>query len=166
MPKEKGQVLTYDLFFALTVFVLLAGVMLLVWYYNAEYAQQEETHNDMKERVTRLADIMVNTRGSPGRWQENPSLDINAIGLVRERRVIEKEKLEAFESMDYSKARNAMKLWSYDFYFKLEQDGKIITEKKSGVATNDISQADYIVGTKRIVEYEGEKAVLSILLYK
>ncbi|MFH1545647.1 MAG: hypothetical protein ABIE23_06210 [archaeon] len=163
---KKGQIIAYDLFFAVTVFILLSGAMLLVWYYNAEYAEKEETQNDLKERVTRITDVMVNTRGSPARWDENLSQDINTIGLVGERRVIEKEKLQAFESMDYSKAVSAMKISGYNFYFKLEQGNQIIAEKYNTVSSDYLTESDYVVGTRRVVEYERKRAILSLNLYK
>lgn len=159
MPNEKGQVMSYDLIFAVSVYLVLFALMVGILSNNLNETAKARIVGQMRQAAFEAANVLVLTPGMPSTWQAG--LDVNRIGLVYEPRVISGEKLDAFSAMDYGELKEIFNIQDYNFYVKIERGVDLVFEKGSQAV-----DAEYIVNATRMVNYNGDEAVLYFRLYK
>lgn len=160
---KKGQAVSLDLFFATAIFFIIFLAFLSQNTLNISYSTEEMKEMEMKRVVSNTANNLALTRGFPESWHVNS--DANFIGLINERRVIDKNKLQTFLDMDYEKSARQLGLSGYDYYFSLEQENVAIKEKFNAVDPSYLSNSDTVVGTQRVVEYNGKLTQMSLRIY-
>ncbi len=156
---RKGQVAIIDLFIAIAVFIILITITTLTWdLYNIRLDIRID-YDDMMIRAFQISDSLVKSSGYPGDWEKtsNPSI----IGLAEADRVLSKDKVSKFTSLNYNNVKDKMKINLYDYYFLIRNAGgdPIIT---SGVSPS----GNYVVNLARIVVYDNEPAIMEFALWR
>lgn len=158
---EKGQIFIYDAVFALAIFLLLFISLLAVWQSSFDSINDSRKLEEMKTKAINASDLLVFTKGSPDNWHNISLNDVNSVGLVSSARVIDSNKLNAFQSSEYASLKNKMNLPEYDFHLSLEQDNAVVFEKGEQPGSEDFS-----VALLRIVDYKGKQAKLFLKIYE
>lgn len=160
--REKGQILLFDLFFALlglfAMFIILTGV------WNANYSiGAEELHaQDVRVRTLQAMNSLVKSQGDPADWNSDPD-NANAIGLALADGSISPVRLDAFNSMDYDTAKEKLGLEGYDYY--LEVNGlKHSYNVTSGLDFD--SNGVYVFSSRRLALLDGNSVELLLKVWK
>ncbi len=151
----------YDLLFALVIFLVLIFYLLISLNNHINAVSEEKTLIKMESNLFNSSNILTLTTGNPSNWQNLDLNQINSIGLVNEKRVLNQSKLNKLASMDYNKSKEKMLIPQYDYYLKIEQDFQTVFEK--GVT---ITNPKYSISTQRIIELNGKPAKLNLTLFK
>lgn len=157
MKRLKGQVVSYDLFIAIFIFLLLLGGTLSIWQRNSELNKRQEIILEMKKDSITTLDVLVSSPGQPNNWTKD---NAEIIGLVREKNAMDQEKINSFNNMDYYYAKEVMHLNEYEYYITITKLGSKVFEK--GLKLNK----SYSISSRRIIEYESEPATITLTLYK
>ncbi|MFH1663715.1 MAG: hypothetical protein ABH986_02815 [archaeon] len=160
---NKGQAISIDLFFAIAIVFLIFFAFISQNRLNNSYSIEQVTEKEMKRIASSTANNLVMTKGFPENWQAVS--DVNIIGLVNERRVINEEKLEAFLEMGYGESVEKLGILGYNYYFSIEQDGFTVKEKFDDTNPSYLSNSEKVVSIKRVVEYNGEISEIYFKIY-
>ncbi|TDA29737.1 MAG: hypothetical protein DSO03_06695, partial [Hadesarchaea archaeon] len=90
--KEKGQVLTLDMFLALSLTALLLSYSGLVMEQVHTRAQEEVSRYSLERVAGDAAEALVKTKGFPENWEDRPST-LQVLGLAEEPNVLSIKKL-------------------------------------------------------------------------
>ena len=157
---RKGQIASIDLFIAITIFVMLLGVVLHAWNLYNMRLQDNIEYERMQLAAFRVSDLLAKSTGYPGAWEENPGA-AETLGLASSGRVLSASKVSAFASMGYDVSRQKLKLVPYEYRFRIKQLSNNVTTALGLPVSGDLS-----VTAERYVSYNNEKAIMEFTVWK
>lgn len=124
MKNSKGQIFTTDLIVALTalLFILVISVSSFGLIQNS--LNEEEFYSEMQEKTLNASQALVSTPGDPDSWELMNDLNVNSIGIAKERNVLDEKKIDKLIDLNqssYSEIKEILGLGKYDFYFKVTE---------------------------------------------
>lgn len=154
----RGFAIATDFFLASVVFMVVLAYSFYTYYYYLGEFGATEARKEAEISSLALTDMMLKGPGEPVEWQDAPN-GTKAIGLAYEENIIDPEKLQALEMMDYNRSRGLMGL-STDYYMRVRRvDGVVIMEK--GVKQNESA-----VSMRRIAVYNGSYSWVELDVYR
>ena len=154
----RGFAIATDFFLASVVFMIVLAYSVYTYYYYLGEFGATEARKEAEISSLALTDMMLKSPGNPVEWQDAPN-GTKAIGLAYEENVIDPEKLQALEVMDYNRSRELMGLGT-EYYMRVRRvDGTIIMEK--GARQNESA-----VSMKRIAVYNGSYSWVELDVYR
>ena len=134
---ERGQFFSPDLILAVVVFV---GVMFL--FYNTSYTifsqvSLMESRKQLEENSHVALRSLVSTSGEPTDWEYRSLSDINSFGLVKEKGVLDSNKVTRFLSLldsNYYYVKNLVGFGKYDFELDLTDSRGYVLASDGNIA--------------------------------
>lgn len=154
--KSKGQVISLDFIISILIVFIILAYINDAWNTTTETSRKYLTSESIKKNILITTDFLVNTPGYPDNWEKSPS-NVNVIGLAKNDRIINQDKLDAFLVMDYDELKSKLNTGGWEFYFKL---------KTSDVTYGLNPTSDNVVFMRRIVLYNGIVDTLEFYLWK
>ena len=156
---KKAQLFTTDLFIALSIFIILIGIVFLTWArYNAKL-NEDINFEDMQIKAFQITDLLTKTEGYPIAWEKNIS-SLEVIGLMESERNLSLAKVQNFTSLDYNLTRQLFNIELYDFYFTI----KSINGSK--LLQYGVINDEELVNLRRIANYGNQKAIMEFTISK
>lgn len=154
---KKSQIFTTDLFIALSIFIILIGVVLLTWTrYNIKL-NEDINFEDMQIKAFHITDMLTKTEGYPTAWEKNLS-SLEVIGLMEKDKTLSLAKTGNFTSLNYNLTKNLFNIELYDFYFTVKNiNGSKLLQY--GIIKNE-----ELVNIRRIINYGSQKAIMEFTL--
>ena len=121
MKTKKSQSVVFDLFIALSIFVLINAILIIMWDKYAEEIDEKTSQKDMWIKTYHITNLLVESQGRPSNWQDDFNT-IESLGLIERDRRFNSGKLEAFLDLiknNYSFVQNLLNIEGFEFYFKL-----------------------------------------------
>ena len=156
---KSGQFFSPDLIIALIIFIVILAFFSVSSHATAVQIDLYYTKNALEEVSHSSINPLVSFSGLPYNWEVKDIEDLNIIGLVNGRNVLDKEKVNKFVyylNNNYLDIKSKMSLGKYDFKFELEDfNGSIITQ-------GGTESPDYIVRIvqRRIASYENRQVIV------
>ncbi len=173
---QRGQIVSYDIYLAVFVFLLLFGAMYLLWQGNLRQLDRERKLMEMKYTAIQVMDYLVSSQGSPVDWEVD--LNPTALGLASERLLISADKAArmpglaegGIDKLSYENAKTLLGLASYEYYLKIEGASGVLFETgKAGdsqaYVVSEYPLKDVRVGYSRAVKYANKRALMTLILY-
>lgn len=157
---RKAQIASIDLFIAITIFLILLGVVLHAWNIYNMRLQDNIEYERMQLAAFRASDLLAKSSGYPPAWEENPAA-AETLGLASSGRILSASKVSAFISMDYDASRQKLKLMPYEYRFRIKQLSNNVTTGSGVPASGDLA-----VSTERYVSYNNENAIMEFTVWK
>ena len=154
---RKGQLFSMDFLSAVFVFLLVFGILLLYWGSFLDDIAIYGERKDMELYSNRIADFLVNGRGMPNNWHEDPD-NVITFGIMDFDREIDEVKLNALLAMDYDKLRKKLMISGYNICIRLVYAGL----EKCDFGTGD----DLVAYTGRGVSYKGKNDVIEVFVWR
>ena len=156
---ERGQFFSPDLIIALIVFIIILAFFFLSSHATSVQIDLYYTKNNLDETAHTVVNPLVLFSGEPYNWEVKDFADLNKIGLVSERNVLNIQKVDKlvdYLTNNYGDLRTKMSLGKYDFKFELyDFNGSVI--KEGGYV--DPAFISRIVQT-RIASYNGRQVIV------
>jgi len=158
MFKRKSQIVSADLFMAVSVFVILITTIIFSW--NLYYTRLNEriAYNDMMVNAFQVSDLLVKSKGKPPGWN---STNVGIVGLAEYDRNISTRKVNSFTNISYDELKELFNTERYEFYFQIKH--------LNGTAMNSYGKefnGTYSINIRRHVIHENEKAIMDFRLWK
>jgi hypothetical protein len=153
---NSGQVFSTDIIFAFTVFIIMAVFLMSTWNFIFDVNKENNNRIRMELLCMQITEQLVMTQGLPINWERAPE-NVTMVGLAKDDRVIDIEKLEAFMSIDYNTTKEILKTFEYDYYLVIEE---------AGYTKGVFPSSDEITLTKRIVIYNNQPDTLVFYLWR
>ena len=118
----KGQIFTMDLVVAVTVLLFILVISMTSFGLIQNALNEEEFYFEMQEKALNASQALVSTSGDPNTWELLSDLNVNSIGLAKERNVLDKTKIDKLidlNSTNYEDIKEILGLAKYNFYFKI-----------------------------------------------
>lgn len=161
--RDTGQVLIFDVFFALLGLFAVFIVLTSLWNANYSVGVEELHAQDARVRALQAMNTLVKSPGDPADWNSDPS-SANSLGLALADGSLSEARLDAFNSMDYDTARERLGLEGYDYYF--EVNGlKHSYNASSGVDFNS-DEGVYVFASRRVALLDGNSVELSLKVWR
>ncbi len=112
----KGQIFSLDFAFSLVTFFTAVILILFVLSRASTQAYERMDLNNMELKATKIADLLVRFKGSPGNWT---STDIKAIGLADAENILSPSKITSFLTLDYNSTKSMLSLGNFEFFFNI-----------------------------------------------
>lgn len=118
-----------DYIASILVFGILLGMFLSAW--NSVISDQVRFTEEerMRTQAVHTSTFLVSTPGYPENW-EDTGVDVEIPGFARPDHVLQQEKLEAFDSLDYREQRSLLQ--APDFQLKIVRQGRSTDENTLG----------------------------------
>ncbi|MFH1587214.1 MAG: hypothetical protein ABID38_05120 [Candidatus Diapherotrites archaeon] len=155
---DRGQGIMLDLLIGAIIFMLVLMSINGFWVGELNSIDDNIESNEMNLIAFNAIEGLVTGQGSPNGWETLPEASVNEIGLIEGNRVIEENKLVAFQNMSYNLAREKLKIRHYDFFFEFEG----IDDVNAGLPP--MGNADKVV-IYRKASYKGVGADVKFTLY-
>ena len=153
---KKGQINVTDLFIAVFIFCILITAAMLAWNkYNEKIIERTEYYN-MMTKTFQISNTLVKTPGYPTGWTAD---NVKIIGLASEDRILSKEKVDTFTTLDINKTKGVFQTYGYNFYFTLKTNTGNITYGQEPNGKKSVSITRYVL-------FENEKAIMDFRLWK
>lgn len=130
---RKGQIVLYDMIFAVAVFLLVFGTFYVYYSHNFETFNSEIKMREMQALAEMSFDTLLNSKGIPDNWT---GTDVNVIGIVSLPKIINSQKLAKLQSMDYLAAKQKLLFGKYDFFLEFKNPQQTITVGLQPTDTN------------------------------
>jgi len=158
---RKGQIATYDLLFAVIVFMAIFLLMNNIWAENYANALKKEETRRMQFSARQAIKVLTGSAGYPEEWT---SEDVEVPGLLEEHgsKRLSNEKIEELDGMDYNAVKDLLKIGEYDFMISVNALNDLY-DKEIGLPVSGESKA---VRLERVVYYKGGNANVSLTLFK
>ncbi|HIH16875.1 MAG TPA: hypothetical protein HA252_05720 [Candidatus Diapherotrites archaeon] len=173
---RRGQIVSYDIYLAVFVFLILFGAMYLLWQGNLKHLDRERRILEMKYTAVQVADYLVSSPGNPVDWEVN--LDPTAVGLASERLLLSESKVaklpglyeDGVQKLDYAMAKNYLNIANYDFYLKIESGSSLLFESGKANDSGLFIVSEYPlkearIAYSRMVQYDNQPALLTLTIY-
>ncbi len=157
---HKGQIASIDLFIAVTIFLILLGVVLNAWNLYNIRLQGNIEYEKMQLKAFYVSDMLVKSSGYPSAWEEDIS-SAEAIGLALSDRDLSQQKLSAFLAMGYNTSKQMLKISPYEYSFRLRQLSNNLTLGSGMVFAGELA-----VTAERYVTYNDEKAIMQLTIWE
>ena len=158
----RAQLAIGELLVALAVFLIeFCVIFAFVHYHNAGIAA-DASYQDINAKANAVADVLVRTPGVPDDWAAYPAAatDIGLASVASESRVLDPVKVSAFNSTNHTIIVSALNIAPYDYYFRLSlANGTLLYE------TGDSTADKQAVAVQRIVRYDSQDAVMTVMLH-
>lgn len=168
--------MSYDIYLAVFVFLILFGAMYLLWQGNLRHLDRERKVLEMKYTAVQVVDYLVSGPGNPIDWEV--ALNPTAIGLASERLVLSDAKVSrlpglpesGFDKLSYEAVKTYLNIANYEYYLKIEANGALLFESGQPNDVGTYIQSDYPTKDARIaysraVEYENKVGLMTLVLY-
>ena len=156
---QKGQFFSPDLIIALIVFIIILAFFFVSSHAISVQIDLYYIKNELEEVSHAVVSPMVLFAGEPYDWETKSFSDLNRVGLVKERNVLDVEKVDKFIDFltnNYTELRTKMSLGKYDFKFELQDfNGTII--KQGGYANPDFISK---IVQNRVASYNGRQVIV------
>lgn len=159
MKTRNAQASLYDLMMAFMLFLIAFSLLNSVWTKNYASALDSLSMSEMESKTLQALNVLLKTQGYPKNWN---SSNVEIIGLAERKNSISETKLDAFTSMDYSTAKEKLKLGQYDFRFEFDAQGE---ENDVNFGLEPGSEKN-VVSLKRIVEFNGGSVIVYFKVFK
>ncbi len=158
---KKGQIATYDLLFAIIIFMGIFVLMNSIWVENYSNAIKKEETKRMQFSAKQAMKIFVDSSGYPADWTSG---NVEIPGLLREygAKKISNEKITELAGMDYDAIRSLLKIEEYDFFLSIDALGES-HDQNIGTVVPANSKA---VQLERVRYYQGGAASIALTLFK
>ncbi|MBU2638021.1 MAG: hypothetical protein KJ955_03545 [Nanoarchaeota archaeon] len=156
---RKAQIASIDLFIAVTIFLILLGVVLHAWNIYNLRLQDNIEYEKMQLKAFHVSDLLVKSPGYPFAWEDSGPAEV--IGLASSDRVLSPEKVSAFIAMDYDESKQMLKLSPYEYSFRIKQLSNNLTSSSGLPMAGELS-----VTAERYVTYNDEKAIVQITIWE
>ncbi|MBU2100134.1 hypothetical protein KKB11_02800 [Candidatus Micrarchaeota archaeon] len=94
MKNCKGQIFTTDFVFAVVVLLFILVISTTSFGLIQNALNEEEFYFEMQEKALNASQALVSTSGDPNTWELLSDLNVNSIGLAKERNVLDKTKID------------------------------------------------------------------------
>ncbi len=132
MKNSKGQIFTTDLIVAVTVLLFILVVSSTSFGLIQNSLNEEEFYSEMQEKALNASEVLVSTSGDPNSWELLSDLNVNSLGIAKERNVLDEEKIDRLVDLnatEYETIKEILGLSKYEFYFKVtEINGSSVKE--------------------------------------
>jgi hypothetical protein len=181
--RKRGQIISGEFILATVIFMLVLGMILLMWTMTTVQINQSELVYSMDEAATGAVEKLVRTEGLPTNWSGLAADNISAVGLAGESRVLDYAKTVRFLSLmndssssstpaaydnpcvtgtKYDCNRHLMGLGKYDFHLNLTYlNGSFIDE--TGIPPS--SDSGYIISKKRNALLNGSVVTITLSVW-
>lgn len=158
MFEKKSQIVSTDLFFAVSVFVIIIAMIFFSWNLYYERIDERIIYGDMMANAFQVSDLLVKSKGTPSLWN---STNVSVVGLASSDRNISSQKLHSFINVPYDELKKLFNIERYEFYFRLKHlNGTPIDSHGKEF------DGTYSINTRRYVIYENQKAIIDFRLWK
>ena len=132
MKNSKGQIFTTDLIVAVTVLLFILVISSTSFGLIQNALNEEEFYSEMQEKALNASEVLVSTSGEPNSWELLSELNVNSLGISKERNVLDEEKIDRLidlNATEYETIKEFLGLSKYEFYFKVtEMNGNSLKE--------------------------------------
>lgn len=157
---KKAQIISYDIFFAVTLFLFSFLLVNVAWNFNLRSFNEEIDVLEAEEVANLLADKLVSTAGVPSNWEY--LTDVNSYGLANQPRELSLTKVLKLENENYSTFKGRMNLEMYEVYMEIvSSDGNVYWGYGLPVADSNIA-----IGQSRVVDFNGSIRRFDLRLYR
>lgn len=115
---ERGQISNFDLVIAIGIFLFILFVMVGTWTEISKKIHHYEDRRSVYYKGMDVTDILVKTTGNPAQWERLDTINtstVPAIGFSSKPNVLDRDKLDEFEKLDYQGMRDLLGLSREDF---------------------------------------------------
>lgn len=151
----------YDLIVSSMILLLLFGFLVNQYNYGVKSFSEELNYNELKEIAVNTSNSLILSKGFPSNWVKDIN-KVKELGLVKEKRILSKEKINALAEMDYSKIKELLNLFENELFIELI-DFNGTTIKEIGLKPVKEKQK---VSVRRVVIYEDKKTKLVVTVWK
>ena len=117
---KKGQVFTWDLAISISIFLIVLAMLFYMWNTTTSKATETRDIYEMESIATEVTELLIRTPGVPRDWENMNLTNITAIGLANvEPRILSREKIFRFVTLNYSDIRPLLGTRQYNFYFNM-----------------------------------------------
>jgi hypothetical protein len=120
---KKGQVFTWDLAISISIFLIVLAMLFYMWNTTTSKATETRDIYEMESIATEVTELLIRTPGVPKDWENStkyPVFNITAIGLANvDPRVLSRDKIYRFATLNYSDVRPLLGTRQYNFYFNM-----------------------------------------------
>lgn len=119
---SKGQIFSFDLMLALTVFIGLLVFWVLFTDFSVQRINLIESQKDIAFEGKNISDSLIYFSGAPQNWENYSIEDINSIGLVSGRNELNEYKWNAFLDLnsDYEISKRLAGAYKSDLFVELQ----------------------------------------------
>jgi len=123
---KKGQVSNFDLVIAMSIFIFILFVMVGTWDEISRKIYHYEDRRSTYYKGLDITDILIKTTGNPTNWDRLDTIDsstVFAIGFASKPNVLDEDKIEKFESLEYGEMKDILGLSKEDFNLVIHNIG-------------------------------------------
>ncbi|MBU2476956.1 hypothetical protein KKG83_05790 [Candidatus Micrarchaeota archaeon] len=165
MKNCKGQIFTTDFVFAVVVLLFILVISTTSFGLIQNALNEEEFYFEMQEKAFNASQALVSTQGDPNSWELLSDLNVNSLGLAKERNVIDEGKLQRLvdlNSTNYQEIKEILGLGKYEFYFRLtSMQGQTVKEFGTFPGTEE-----KVIVIERYVLLNGEERKFLLGVFK
>lgn len=158
----KGQVFTTDFIVALSVFLFVLFLALVLSNNVNLRVNDIEEYNELEEASFNAVNQLILSSGEPINWNQFSDLnEVNSLGLAESRNVLDKNKVQWLvdnNSLQYNGIKQLLGLGKYELRVSL-QDMNGMELKKIGVDADENKQ---VISVERYVVYDGNLCRIKI----
>jgi hypothetical protein len=140
---KKAQVMTYDFFIAMSIFLLILTIAMGYWYYSMIQMQEIREKNQAANQLFLTSDVWFR-KGYPNYWAVS---DVRELGMDDDNNRINQTKLSMLSQLGYSKIISLLSLGAYNFQYTIYNSSSTIFQFPSSV---DLSSAKNLYKIERI----------------
>ena len=156
---RKAQILTYDFFVAMAIFLVVLTVVMGYWYYSSTQIEETRERNQATNSLFLSSDVWFK-EGYPKYW--GPT-DVMEIGISNDGRINETKMNMIRDNISYSKLVSLLNLGIYNVQYTVYNSSKgIIFQFPSGV---DLSSAKNIYNIERVGVLDENPVVIRTILW-
>jgi len=111
----RGQSMGIDLLFAVTMFLLIIGVVFTIWSNSTAVADKQLSEIQMRRMAERALNQLVTSKGSPDTWDSSYcGISIDGLGLAKRNLVLDENKLNQFIWRNRGLTRGLVGRWNFE----------------------------------------------------
>ncbi len=163
---SKGQIFSIDMILAGVVFLLILTLIATYSNHTANRVDIIESDNERDETANLVSNSLIYSQGNPLNWENKTITGISSIGIIKERNVIDKQKLQQLVDLNtgnYEEVKDLLGASKYGLKIELEalQNGQMIAE--FGI---DPSTEEKVSSANRFAFYDGEEVLLRVKVFE
>ena len=157
-----GQLSAVDFFFAMLIVVSIVVFVFSIYESNFAEIENVRVFEGLESKANGVIDALVLRPGIPSNWECRDLNSVRLFGLVYEPFVIDLNKMNRFDSVDYNSLKNGLGLHGNEFYFLLRRDSEVLFE----IGSSSNPNSNYSVGVERVVDFNGSNALLQVMVFE
>ena len=123
MSSRKGQTMSADFLLSLALFLVILALIIPLWDVTTTSFRDRELQRDIVHTANVVADLLVESQGSPPTWN---ATHVSSIGLANADRTLNVSKLHQLVTMEYASALGALKVGYYVYTTFEDIDNKTL----------------------------------------